>query len=232
MAPPKGNGAAGTAPGALEYRTKSEIARQHIQERILSGSARAGDHITTREVSEALGMSETPVREAIRSLAAEGWLELRAHSGSVVASIKSGQLAEIYAIRGALGAAAIELGGGLLTAARLGDLERNMKAAADAVAAGDVSAYARLNREFHTLLSDTPSTQWTLKLLAALWAQTAAAGRGFELIPERMRRSLDEHRAIVGAIRAGELRRAAALLIEHERLAGAELIAALGRGRG
>ena len=47
-------------------RTKSEVARQHIQEMILSGAARAGDHITTREISEALGISETPVRDAGR----------------------------------------------------------------------------------------------------------------------------------------------------------------------
>ena len=49
------------------HLTKSGRARQHIQELILSGAVREGQHITAREVCEAVGISETPVREAIRS---------------------------------------------------------------------------------------------------------------------------------------------------------------------
>jgi DNA-binding GntR family transcriptional regulator len=209
------------------YRTKSEIARQHIQELILSGKARAGDHITTREVSRALGMSDTPVREALRSLAAQQWLELQAHHGGIVASIQTGQLAEIYAVRGVLGAAAIELGGALYTPKQLNDLQRNLDHSAAAVAAGDIPRYTRLNRQFHLLLSDTPATQWTLRLLTTTWIQSAAVGRGFELIPGRIERSLREHEAILKAIRKKDFTRAAALMNDHERRAGTELIAAL-----
>ena len=209
------------------YRTKSDIARQHIQQLIRSGDARPGDHITTREISQALGMSETPVREAIRSLAAEGWLDFNPHLGGAVSSVKSDQLTEIYALRGTLGATAIELGAPLYTEARLAELDRNIARCETAVANADATRYARLNYDFHTLLSDTPSTQWTLKLLNSLWAQTAAMGRGFELIPDRIRRSLDEHHAIMKAIRGGDHARAASLLVTHERSAGAELIAVL-----
>ena len=52
------------------HLTKSGLARQHIQELILSGAVREGQHLTAREVCEAVGISETPVREAIRGLAA------------------------------------------------------------------------------------------------------------------------------------------------------------------
>ncbi len=208
------------------YRTKSDIARQHIQELIVAGQLRAGDRFTSREVSEALGMSETPIREAIRSLAAEGWLTLSAHLGAVVASIKREELAEVYALRGALEALALELGGASFDAGRLAAIDANLEAAA-AAAGGDPAGYARLNREFHTLLADTPASRWTLKLLGTVWAQSAAMHRGFEVFPARMLRSLEEHRAIRAAIGAGEIGRAAALLAEHERVAGQSLIAAL-----
>ena len=66
------------------FMTKSDVARQAIQELILSGQARAGERITSREISEALGMSETPIREAMRSLSAEGWLDFHPHQGVVV----------------------------------------------------------------------------------------------------------------------------------------------------
>ncbi len=209
------------------YRTKSDIARQHIQELIVAGQLRAGDRFTSREVSQALGMSETPIREAIRSLAAEGWLTLSAHLGAVVASIKREELAEVYALRGALQALALELGGASFDAARLAALDANLAEAEIAAAAPDPAAYARLNREFHILLADTPASRWTLKLLGTVWAQSAAMHRGFEVFPARMLRSVAEHRAIRAAIGAGDIAGAAALLAEHERIAGQSLIAAL-----
>ena len=209
------------------HKTKSDLARSHVQELILSGTLRPGSRLTTRQLSEALGMSETPVREAIRLLAAEGWVTLSPHQGVVVASVDTGQIAEIYAIRGALEALAVRRGAALYSAAQRDALDRNLAEAQAAVAARDVAAYARLNRAFHALLSDTPHTQWTLRLLDNLWAQTAAAGRGFEAVPARMAASLDEHRAIRAAIAAGDTERAAELLVAHERTAGAALAAAL-----
>lgn len=223
----------GEEPGPVAvYLTKSDLARQHIQEMILSGSARAGDRITSREVSEALGISETPIREAIRSLSAEGWLDFHAHLGVVVASIKREQLVEVYAIRGGLEAIAIRLGGPSYTPKTLAEIDRNIASSETAVAANDAVRYARLNREFHCILADTPATQWAFKLLNNLWAQTSAMHRGFEAVPARLRGSLDEHKAIREAIGMGDFERGAELVIEHERIAGDALIAELSRERG
>ena len=225
MARRKADGPPGVA--TPQHRTKSDVAKLHVQEMILAGKLNAGDHVTARAVSEALGMSETPVREAIRSLAAEGWLELQPHLGGVVSSLQSGQLTEIYAIRGALGALGIELGGHLYTDRQLAALDRNLRQSAAVVARGDVARYIALNREFHMLLADTPETQWTLRLLTSLWGQTSVMGRGFRLVPDRLERSLHEHQAILKSVHARDYEQAAALLVEHERLAGAELVAAL-----
>ncbi len=216
---------------AGEYRTKAYLAKKHIQELIVSGAVQAGEHITTRAVSDALAMSETPVREAMRSLAAEGWLDLLPHLGSVVASLQTAELTEVYALRGALGALAIELGGPLYTSGQLANLEANIRRSEKAVASGHILGYIQLNRVFHTLLSDTPKTKWTLRLLATLWGQTAAMGGGFRRVPARLQQSLDEHKAILAAIRATDYQRAAALLVRHENLAAATLIAALTASR-
>ena len=209
------------------HLTKSGLARQHIQELILSGAVREGQHITAREVCEAVGVSETPVREAIRGLAAEGWLELNAHHGVVVATLRAEHIAEIHALRGALAALAVELGAAGYTAETFAALERNIAESERAVAGQDPAAYARLNREFHLLMCDTPHTPWTMRLTSSLTAQTSAQRRGFEAIPGRLAASLAEHRAILAALRQGNTRRAATLLVDHERRAGAALIAAL-----
>jgi DNA-binding GntR family transcriptional regulator len=210
------------------FQTKADVARQHIMEMVVSGTVRAGDRLTTREVAEAVGMSDTPIREAMRILAAEGWLEFHPHMGVVVASVRREQLQEVYGVRGALEGLAIELGGPHYTAEMLDALDDTLQAAEKAVDTHDIPQYVHLNRQFHHLLTDTPATQWTLKVLGTLWTQTAAMHRGFEAVPSmRIRESLDEHWAIRNAIRAGDYLKAAALVVEHERTAGASLIASL-----
>lgn len=99
---------------------------------------------------------------------------------------------------------------------------------ADAAAMSDVPRFARLNRQFHALLADTPSTQRILQMLNGISSQTAAIAGGFEVIPGRIGRACREHQEIMAAIAGGDYQRAAALLAEHERRAGAKLIAALG----
>jgi DNA-binding GntR family transcriptional regulator len=213
------------------HLTKSGRAREHIQELILSGAVREGQHLTAREICEALAISETPVREAIRGLAAEGWLEFHPHHGVVVATIRAEHIVEIHALRGTLAALAVRLGAHAYTEATFAALDANIAESAAAVAADDFHTYARLNREFHLLMCDTPHTQWTMRLTSSLTAQTSAQRRGFQAIPGRLPASLAEHRAILEALRGGDTERAATLLIEHERGAGAALILALSGGK-
>lgn len=205
------------------YLTKSDIARNHIQGMILSGKARPGARVTTREISEALGISETPIREAIRSLAADGWLELHSHVGAVVAHVGSEQITEIYALRSVIGALAVELAGPTYDEARLAMIDANIEASEAAVAERDAQTYMRLNNEFHALLNDTPASLWCMKILVSLRSQTGVH-QGFAAVPQRLGESLAEHRGIRDAIRARDFRRAGELIKAHERAAGVALV--------
>ena len=197
------------------YLSKADLARRHIEGLILSRKVKPGDRITTREVSEALGISETPIREAIRSLASEGWLDVQTHVGAVVASAGSEQLREIYALRGLIGALALELGAASYDTERYAEIDANLEESTAAVAAQDVRRYTRLNHEFHILLYDTPHSQWCLRLLVNLSAMTAAHF-GFAVKPQRMAESLREHKGIRDALCAGQYGQAAALIKAHE----------------
>lgn len=205
------------------FLSKTDLARRHIEGLILSRKVKPGDRITTREISEALGISETPIREAIRSLASEGWLEVQMHVGAVVASVGSDQLREIYALRGLIGALAIELGGASYDARKFAEIDANLAASAVAVQNHDVKGYTQLNHEFHMMLYDTPHTQWCLRMLVNLCALTSVH-YGFTVMPGRMSASLSEHTGIRDAIRAGQLARASSLIKEHEQ-AGYEALA-------
>jgi len=205
-------------PQPAIFLSKTDLARRHIEGLIISRKVQPGDRITTREISEALGISETPIREAIRSLAAEGWLEVQMHVGAVVASAGSEQLREIYALRGLIGALAIELGAESYDAARLAQIDGNIAQAEAAVKAQDVEGYIRLNHEFHIILYDTPHSQWCLRMLTNLSALTAAQ-HGFGVLPQRMAASLAEHKSVRDAIRARDFAGAATLMKLHEQAA-------------
>jgi DNA-binding GntR family transcriptional regulator len=212
------------------FLSKADIARRHIEGLILSRTIKAGDRITTREVSEALGISETPIREAIRSLAAEGWLDVQTHVGAVVAGAGREQLREIYALRGMIGALAIELGGSAHTPKRMAEIDANLSAAAHAVEAKDTQLYTQLNHEFHIMLYDTPHSKWCLRSLVNLSALTTVQ-YGFTGMPERMAESLKEHKQIVEAIRSGNIDQAAALIKDHEQAAYEALANGLDSGQ-
>jgi DNA-binding GntR family transcriptional regulator len=212
------------------FVTKAGLARAHIQEMILSGQVLEGQQFTAREVSEALAVSETPVREAISGLVAEGWLKFNAHHSVVVASISVDQIDEINELRGVLSFLAVKRGGRAYSEQTLAALESNIEEAAKAVDDEDPPRYAEVNRQFHLLICDTPHTQWTHHLLTNLSSQTAVLRKGFAAVPSRMKASLDDHRAIVDAIRAGDIDLAGDLLVQHEHDASKALITALSQG--
>ena len=102
--------------------------------------------------------------------------------------------------------------------ARLKDIDANIAASAEAVAAQDIQSYTRLNHEFHILLYDTPHSQWCLRMLVNLSAMTSVQF-GFTVMPQRMAESLREHQSIRDAIRTGAFAEAAALIKDHEQAA-------------
>ncbi|MEK8142848.1 GntR family transcriptional regulator [Streptomyces sp. M10(2022)] len=95
------------------FRTKAYLAAEHIKQQIMSGEAEPGRKIVARAVAEAVGVSETPVREAVKQLVSEGWLAERPHVGAVVAQVTVENARELYGVRATLSALALELGGPL-----------------------------------------------------------------------------------------------------------------------
>jgi DNA-binding GntR family transcriptional regulator len=206
------------------YMTKAEVARQHIQSMVLSGAVGPGDRITTREVSDALGISETPIREAIRSLASEGWLEVQNHIGAVVQGLRAEQIREISALRGIVCGLAIELGAASFDAARLAKIDENIAISADLLAKGDYDGFGEMNYDFHLLLCDNPESPWCRRLLENMHGQMSAQRHGLAPQPGRLGEALKEHGLIRDMLRAGDFAGAADMVKQHEKNTGDFLI--------
>ncbi|MFZ2099719.1 MAG: GntR family transcriptional regulator [Oricola sp.] len=206
------------------YMTKAEMARRHIQSMILSGNVGPGDRITTREVSTALGISETPIREAIRGLASEGWLEVQNHIGAVVQGLRTEQIREISALRGRVCGLAIELGAPNFDAERLARIDENIEAYAEALERKDYQLVADKNYEFHELLCDNPQSPWCHKLIENMHGQMSAQRHGIPPQHNRLADALEEHRRIRDMLRAGDFAGAADMVKQHEKATGDFLI--------
>lgn len=206
------------------FVTKSELARRHIQQMILSGAARPGDRITTRQVSDALGISETPSREAIQSLAAEGWLDVQNHVGAVVQGLRADQIREISALRGHICGVAIVLGAPNFDEERLALIDRNIEDYAEALAHKDYALVGQTNYAFHELLCDNPQSPWCHRLLTNMTGLMSAQRHGIPPQHNRLAEALKEHEAIRDMLRAGDFSGAADMVNRHEKNTGNFLI--------
>jgi len=206
------------------FMTKAELARHHIQSMILSGAVGPGDRITTREVSTALGISETPIREAIRGLASEGWLDIQNHIGAVVQGLRTEQIKEISALRGLVCGLAIELGASNFDDKRLDMIDRNIEAYADALERKEYQLVAEKNYEFHELLCDSPQSPWCRRLIENMHGQMSAQRHGIPPQHHRLGEALEEHKRIRDMLRAGDFAGAANMVKTHEKNTGDFLI--------
>jgi DNA-binding GntR family transcriptional regulator len=186
-----------------------------IRDRIVEGALERGARIHQEDLAEDLGVSRTPVREALRRLAAEGLVEMHTNRGARVADVGQGEMRSAYEAR-----LVIEPG-----AARLAAAERppaplaRMRAALSGQrrAIGDVRRSFDANRDFHIALVQASGNGFLLQFVQRLWV-----ARIGEVIyerqsetPERMSLDADEHEQIVSAIEAGDGRRAESLTRRH-----------------
>jgi DNA-binding GntR family transcriptional regulator len=209
--------AAGPHAGSEPLQIASVVDQVYlaIRERIISGALQRGARIHQEDLAEELGVSRTPVREALRRLAAEGLVEMRTNRGARVADVGSEVMRDAYAAR-----LVIEPGAArLAAAAAAGDAVRRMRDAlrAQRQAIPHVSRSFDANRRFHLALVAAAGNGFLTQFSERLWV-----ARIGEVIyerqsesPERMGLDADEHEQILAAVQSGDGRRAETLTRRH-----------------
>src|SRR5215207_469180 len=129
--------------------TKAELALRVLRERIRDGDLRPGERIQVEELARELGMSQTPVREALRLLQADRLIDYQTHRGAVITEVPADTLVEIFRLRCLLEPLAVRLAVPQLTGEALEALEgrhREFLAMAESESAPRVS---ELNHGWH-----------------------------------------------------------------------------------
>lgn len=141
------------APSAshrIDTRTLVETVVGQLRQEIIQGKREPGTKLSQEDLAEEFGVSRIPIREALRQLAAEGLVTLRARRGAFVSELTAESGAELLAIAGTLEALGVVRGAGLVTAA---DLEQMRKLLEEMPAYEDRPAdWYYLNQEFHMVL--------------------------------------------------------------------------------
>ncbi len=209
-----------------------EYAYAMIKSKILDSEYAPGAQILEQEIAEQLGLSRTPVREALVRLQQEKLLKIVPRHGVRISTVSGADMGDIYEILEALESTAAES----LARRRPGRAELSpLSEACDAMeralagAVPDLKVWAAADEAFHRNLVELCGNQRLASLTMTVWEQAHRA-RMFTLTLRPLPvRSTMEHRAIVEAILAGDAPQAGALYRAHRRRGGEELMAIIQR---
>lgn len=185
---------------------------------IMAGDIPAGARITEEFVSEKVGVSRTPIREALHKLATEGYVDMPPNQGARVAEWSSQDFTEIVELRAVLegfgaGVSARQISAANL--ARLDNLCDEMEAAARLGTAAAMETITQLNSDFHKLILKSSGNTRLVDLIGHLAHPLLVQRRFSEFDTKRLHRSMSHHRELVEALRAQDTEWASATMRSH-----------------
>jgi DNA-binding GntR family transcriptional regulator len=205
-------------PTLLELRrgsTLSSIVAAEISKLIMAGEFAGGARLNEAELAARFGISRGPVREALRTIERDGLVVGIANRGVFVRTVDEHAAAEIYDLRAALFSIASWIVAGDASAPLLHNLDSLVDTMAGAAAAADLETYYDGNLEFHGAIVRATGNTRLREQYAGLIQELHLFRRRSLVLPGRMVKSNDEHRALLDAIRLGEREHAANLARAH-----------------
>lgn len=198
---------------AFPFRTKQDLVIQFLKEAVLRGDLKPGERLRQDEIAKALGLSQTPVREALLQLSAQGLVVRDPHRGAHVARIDLADLEQLYGVRSLLESEAARLGATRLGAAGTRTLRELVRRMQGALRDGDLAALREADEAFHMTLYRAAGNDRLAQLIEQMWSSFPRYL--LWLLPERPKASVKEHAAILKAVVAGDGERAARAVATH-----------------
>ncbi|WP_109312816.1 GntR family transcriptional regulator [Ruegeria sp. AU67] len=192
-----------------------ELALEHLRNSIIDGSLKMGQILSERKISEELGVSKSPVREALAQLRDEGLVSIEPQKGARVFSLSESEVTQICDFRQAIETAAFELA-----------LSRDPKGLADGMAwvvkdmararsRRDEREYLALDTAFHQLIFEHAGNDYLTASYTRYIGKIAALRTHLSKLPQHTELSFEEHQKIAVAVRQGDMAKIKLLLVEH-----------------
>lgn len=198
------------------YNTSSDSVYMELRGKILSRELKPAQRLLEVKIANEMGVSRTPVREALRRLANEGLVKIVPNSGARVASPSSHEMDNSYSVREYLENMSVELacrtGMDKRTLERLDGLVRDGDAAYDA---GDMDAFLAANSDFHRVIAEAGKNYVLSEYVDNIIQRTNVYIYFYSKFIEAENKSSGEHRAILRAIAQRDRIGAQELMIQH-----------------
>lgn len=205
--------AAGTA--ALRRAGLHVRAVERLRAMIVQGELAPGTALVEGDLAQTLGLSRTPLREAVKLLAQEGLIELRANRSACVRGLDARDILELFEALAGLERLAAELAAKRLTPAGLRRLEDLQATIEREHAAGRREAYYAANRAIHRAIVEAAENRPLAQAHAALLARAEQARFLALRLAHRWEEAIAEHREILAALADRDAPRAGRLLADH-----------------
>ena len=200
-------------PQRALYEEVAELLRQRIYKRELE----PGSWIDELKIAQEYDISRTPLREALKVLAAEGLVTMKVRRGAYVTEVSTQDLADVYHLLSLLESDAAGVVAERATAAELAELQAlhlELEAAAS-VGAQDITQFFAINERFHMRLLAIAANRWRDQMVADLRKVMKLNRQNSLLKTGRVEESLAEHRALMDALAARNAALAQQRMREH-----------------
>lgn len=190
-----------------------------LRNAILKGQLNPGERLIQEDIAKNLGVSRMPVREAVKQLAAEGYVTFEPYKGAIVKEFTLKEIEELYFLRAKFEPIAAAESLKFITpaiTAELASLNEQMKKTPN------TNVYVQLNIQFHRLLIQDCPWEKLNTIIQNLW--TGFPQQTPHLLPNQVQTSIQEHDHIVLAIQSNDYTLACQLLEQHISRAGQDVI--------
>ncbi len=191
-------------------KSLATLTYEAIRENIIAGYFKPGDWLRQDELSEMLGVSPTPIRQALERMIVEGLVERVPNRGVRVIRVSRGEIAEVYSFRLLLEPMIFRLAALNITRREIDELQEIVDESASMNSLDDMAARRQLNRRFHMLICEASKSPMLNKLYEIVWNRfpdwTLYEGyfRRKDRVKGKLDREVSEHLALIQALASGD----------------------------
>ena len=191
-----------------EYLPLRDVVFNTLRQAILKGELAPGERLMEIQLAQKLGVSRTPIREAIRKLELEGFVVMIPRRGTYVADISIKDINEVYEIRTSLEVLAAGLAAERISDEELETMQRLLVEIGQHIEDGNIEKIVEIDTAFHDVLYKASRNKRLAGIINNLREQITVIRRRSMMYPGRLQNTMEEHRILVDSIAAHDVDRA------------------------
>ena len=200
---------------AAHSQNLHESTFQKLRSLLVEGKIAPGSKLNERELAERLNVSRTPIREAIRRLAADGLVELIANRGAIAVELSLEDVIHTFDVIADLEGFSGELAANNISAATLSELEALQYEMLASYARRDLSSYYKLNLRIHHLINQAANNPVLSRLFSQVNARIEALRFRSNQDGVKWEKAVEEHQEMLEALKARDSKRMRKIMMQH-----------------